>query len=255
MPVRQLTGQVALVTGASLGIGRATAVQLATEGAQIIVNYFGDADAKRGKEQAVEETARLIRDAGGDPLVLEADVSNQTAVRAMVDAAQKHFGRIDIVVNNAAIEQGGTLLETEEREWDRVLAVNLKAQFLVAQAVVAPMMARHSGKIVNVSSELALIGRAAASAYVASKAGVIGLTKSLARELAPYGILVNCVAPGPVNTDLLSPLERTPELLKAIPLGRIGEPADIASAICFLVSPGAGWITGQVLSPNGGIVI
>ena len=243
------------MTGASLGIGRATAVQLATEGAQIVVNYFGDADAKRGREQAVEETARLIRDAGGDPLVLEADVSNQTAVRAMVDAAQKHFGRIDIVVNNAAIEQGGTLLETEEREWDRVLAVNLKAQFLVAQAVVAPMMARHSGKIVNVSSELALIGRAAASAYVASKAGVIGLTKSLARELAPYGILVNCVAPGPVNTDLLSPLERTPELLKAIPLGRIGEPADIASAICFLVSPGAGWITGQVLSPNGGIVI
>jgi 3-oxoacyl-[acyl-carrier protein] reductase len=251
----RLSGQVALVTGASLGIGRATAVRLGMEGADVVLNHLARADAPRGKERAIDEALRLVRQTGARALAVEADVSDRPAVHAMVAVAEKEFGRIDILVNNAGIELGGTLVETQESEWDQVLAVNLKGQFLVCQAVVPGMIRRRTGRIVNVSSELALVGRPEAAAYVASKAGVIGLTKSLARELAPHGIVVNCVAPGPTDTDLLGPDERGPEKLGAIPLGRIGKPSDIAAAICFLVSPDSSWTTGQVFSPNGGTVM
>jgi 3-oxoacyl-[acyl-carrier protein] reductase len=251
----KLAGQVALVTGASRGIGRATAERLGLEGAHVVLNYFARADAAHGNDGAIENALSIVRASGARALGIEADVSDQQTVRAMISAVEAEFGRIDILVNNAGVEEGGTLLETEEAEWDRVLAVNLKGQFLVSQAVVPGMIRRGSGRIVNVSSELALVGRPGASAYVASKAGVIGLTKALARELAPRGILVNCVAPGPTDTDLLGADERGPQKVGAIPLGRIGEPSEIAAAICFLVSPDSSWTTGQVFSPNGGTVI
>ena len=173
----------------------------------------------------------------------------------MVREAQAEFGRIDVLVNNAGIERAATLENITEDDWDVTLAVNLKGQFLVSQAVAAGMRERRAGKIVNVASELALVGRAGLAAYCASKAGIVGLTKALARELAPHGVLVNCVAPGPTDTDLLPASERTSDLLARIPLGRIGAPTEIAEAIWFLVSPANTWTTGQVLSPNGGAVI
>ena len=222
---------------------------------QKVLNYFASADAALSNGRAIDDTLSVVRESGAQAIGLEADVSDGQAVQAMISEAEAQFGRIDILINNAGIEQGGALLETQEREWDRVLAVNLKGQFLVSQAVVPGMIRRSFGRIVNVSSELALVGRPGASAYVASKAGVIGLTKALARELAPHGILVNCVAPGPTDTDLLSADERDPEKVGAIPLGRIGQPEDIAAAIYFLVSADSTWMTGQVISPNGGTVI
>lgn len=255
VPSKKLAGRVALVTGASLGIGRATAVRLATEGAHIVLNYSAQEDATRNKDSAVKEAVQSVREHGVQALALEADVSDRQAVKTMIATAESQFGQIDILINNAGIEAGGPFLQMDEAVWDRVLAVNLKGQFLVAQAVVPGMIRGRFGRIVNVSSELALIGRGGAAAYVASKAGVIGLTKTLARELAPHGILVNCVAPGPTDTDLLGPEERGLESLNTIPLGRVGQPSDIAAAIYFLVSPDTLWTTGQVFSPNGGTVI
>jgi len=173
----------------------------------------------------------------------------------MVRRAVGQFGRIDILVNNAGIAPECGLSEMSEEIWDRVLAVNLKGQFLVCQAVVPHMLAAGYGRIINIASEQGLIGAAEMSAYCASKAGVFGLTKALARELAPAGILVNCVAPGPVDTALLADRDRTPELLSRIPLGRIGQPDEIAFAVLFLASPRTSWTTGQVHSPNGGVVM
>jgi NAD(P)-dependent dehydrogenase (short-subunit alcohol dehydrogenase family) len=173
----------------------------------------------------------------------------------MVEQAEAELGEIGVLVNNAGIERPAHLESITERDWDATFAVNLKAQLFVIQAVAPGMRARRSGRIVNVASELALVGRAGLASYCASKAGVIGLTKALARELAGDGVLVNCVAPGPTDTDLLPDSERTPELLSHIPLGRIAAPEEIAEVIWFLVSPANTWTTGQVFSPNGGTVI
>jgi len=238
-----------LVTGASQGIGRATALMLAEAGADIVVNHFG---ASPGD---VEELSRSIGRLGRRAIAIEADVSRRAEVARMVEHAVGEFGRLDILVNNAGISPEHPIESTTEEIWDRVLAVNLKGQFLVCQAVVPQMRARGYGRIINVASEQGLIGAVGMSAYCASKAGVFGLTKALARELAPEGILVNCIAPGPVDTAMLNPVDRTPELVAKIPLRRIGRPDEIAFAVLFLASPKTNWTTGQILSPNGGVVM
>jgi 3-oxoacyl-[acyl-carrier protein] reductase len=248
-PVRSLHGQVALVTGGSQGIGRAIAGTLAGAGADIVLNHLSAAAAD------IEQVSELVRAAGRDILVAEADVSSRAAVTAMVARAMAAFGRLDILVNNAGIAPECPLDELTEDLWDRVLAVDLKGQFLLCQAVVPHMRAAGYGRIINIGSEQGIIGAAGLTAYCAAKAGVFGFTKALARELAPTGILVNCVAPGPVDTRLLAERDRTPELTGRIPLGRIGQPEEIAFAVLFLASPQTSWTTGQVHSPNGGVVM
>jgi 3-oxoacyl-[acyl-carrier protein] reductase len=244
-----LLGQVAIVTGASQGIGRATALMLADAGADIVVNNFG---APAGD---VDELSRSIGQLGRRAIAIEADVSSRTEVARMIELAVGEFGRLDILVNNAGISPEHPIESTTEEIWDRVLAVNLKGQFLLCQAVVPHMRARGYGRIINIASEQGLIGAVGMSAYCASKAGVFGLTKALAHELAPDGILVNCIAPGPVDTAMLNPVDRTPELMAKIPLRRIGRPDEIAFAVLFLASPQTSWTTGQILSPNGGVVM
>ena len=244
-----LDGQVAVITGGSQGIGRAIAEMLASAGADIVLNHF-DASAEE-----VEQVSRHIREVGRDVVAIEADVASRAEVEAMVGRAFDEFGRIDILVNNAGISPECPLHEMTDDIWDRVLAVNLRGQFLVCQAVVPVMSSAGYGRIINIASEQGLIGAADMSAYCASKAGVFGLTKALARELAPAGILVNCVAPGPVDTAMLADPDRTPELTSRIPLGRIGRPEEIAFAVLFLASPQSSWTTGQILSPNGGVVM
>jgi 3-oxoacyl-[acyl-carrier protein] reductase len=244
-----LRGQVALVTGASQGIGRATAEMLASAGADIVLNHLG------GTAEEVEAVSRSIIATRCRVIAVEADVASRAEVTSMVERAVGEFGRLDILVNNAGIAPECPLAAMTDEIWDRVLAVNLKGQFLACQAVVPHMRARRYGRIVNIASEQGLIGAAGMSAYCASKAGIFGLTKALARELAADGILVNCIAPGPVDTALLDPRDRNPELMGRIPLGRIGRPDEIAFAVLFLASPRASWTTGQVLSPNGGVVM
>jgi 3-oxoacyl-[acyl-carrier protein] reductase len=244
---------VALITGASRGIGRATAVRLAQAGVNIALNYHRAADSAH--PQAIAQTLNQIAANKVRAIAIEADVSDPEAVAKMVTEAEQELGPVDLLVTNAGIEHPGSLTETTDANWNHTLAVNLTGQFLVIRHVALNMRTRKQGRIVTVASELALTGRENMAAYCASKAGVIGLTKSLARELAPDGILVNCVAPGPTDTDLLPTSERTPELLAKIPLGRIGTPQEIAETIWFLLSPANTWTTGQVVSPNGGVVI
>jgi len=248
-PRADLHGQVALVTGASQGIGLAIAEMLAAAGADIVLNHFGAA------AETVGQASRSVRESGRRVLAVEADVASRAEVAAMVKRAVEEFGRIDVLVNNAGIAPECPLQDLTDEIWDRVLSVNLKAQFLVCQAVVPHMRAAGYGRIINIASEQGLIGAVDMSAYCASKAGIFGLTKALARELAPSGILVNCIAPGPVDTTLLADRDRTPELANRIPLGRIGRPDEIAFAVLFLASPQTSWTTGQIHSPNGGIVM
>jgi 3-oxoacyl-[acyl-carrier protein] reductase len=222
---------------------------LAGAGADIVVNHLG------ATAEAVEDLSRSISQLGRRAIAIEADVSNRTEVARMVELAVGECGRLDILVNNAGISPEHPIESTTEEIWDRVLAVNLKGQYLACQAVAPHMRARRYGRIINIASEQGLIGAVGMSAYCASKAGIFGLTKALARELAPDGILVNCIAPGPVDTAMLNPLDRTPELMAKIPLLRIGRPDEIAFAVLFLASPQTSWTTGQILSPNGGVVM
>jgi 3-oxoacyl-[acyl-carrier protein] reductase len=214
-----------------------------------VLNHLG------ATAETIEQVSASVRAAGRRVVAVEADVANRAEVAAMVERAVGEFGRIDIVVNNAGISPERPLQDTTDDVWDRVLAVNLKGQFLVCQAVVPFMRSAGYGRIINIASEQGLIGAVDMSAYCASKAGIFGLTKALARELAPAGILVNCIAPGPVDTAMLADTERTPEMASKIPLGRIGRPEEIAFAALFLASPQSSWTTGQIVSPNGGVVM
>ena len=245
-------GKVALVTGASRGIGRAIALTLAREGASVGINHLPDPEQIALADAAVREA----RDLGRRALALPADVSDRRAVDDMVAALLDAFGRIDILVTNAGITNRRPLLEVTEADWDRVIAVNLKGTFNAIHTVLPHMVQRRSGKIVTIASELAIIGRAGAAAYVASKAGVIGLTRSLAREVAPLGINVNAVAPGPIDTDMLrSNPDVNDDYTARIPLRRLGHPRDVARTVLFLASEDSAYYTGQVLSPNGGVVM
>src|SRR5690242_9773299 len=207
---RSLDGKVALVTGASRGIGRAVVVRLAAEGASIVLNDHA------AEQAAIEEVQELVCGRGRDLHVVEADVTDAAAVQRMVKGALDRFDHIDILVNNAGIARRGPIHSLSEADWDRILDVNLKGQFLVARAILGGMRCRRTGAIVNVASELGLVGRAEQAPYCASKAGVIGFTKSLARELAPFSVRVNCVAPGPTDTALLGHAERTHEYIESI---------------------------------------
>jgi len=252
MKAGRVDGKVALVTGASRGIGREIALTLAREGASVGVNYLADPEQTPLAHQVVDQARQL----GAKALALPVDVSDAAAVRKVVTGLIDAFGRIDVVVTNAGIIHRRPLVEVTEAEWDRVIAVNLKGTFNTIQATLPHLIRQRSGKIVTVTSELALVGRAGLAAYAASKAGVIGLTKSLARELAPLGINVNAVAPGPTDTEMLRSNPAFRDENKAnIPLGRWGHPRDIALTVLFLAAADSDYYAGQVLSPNGGVVM
>lgn len=242
-----LQNKTALVTGAATGIGRATALRLAQAGASVWVNHLGQADAAGA-------LVREIALAGGDAQAIDADVSDAAAVQRMADAV----GAVDVLVNNAGIIREKAFLDTTEADWDRMLAVDLKAVFLVCRAFIPGMLSKGQGAIVNIASDLGLLGRERYAPYCAAKAGVIGLTKSLAREFAPQQIRVNAVAPGPVATAMVSLDHMSAEWVEkelAIPQHRLAAPEEIADTVLFLASNRSRFYTGQVLGPNGGSVM
>jgi 3-oxoacyl-[acyl-carrier protein] reductase len=242
-----LQGRTALVTGAATGIGRAIAILFAQAGARVVVNHLGQAEAALAVMQAIQ------RD-GGEALAIDADVSRADAVRRLAAEA----GEVHILVNNAGIIQEKPFLDTTEADWDRMLGVDLKSVFLTSRAVLPGMVARGSGAIVNLASDLGILGRERYAPYCAAKAGVIGLTRSLAREFAPQGIRVNAIAPGPVNTAMISLEHMSPGWIEkelAIPQHRVAEPEEIAATALFLASDLSRFYCGQVLGPNGGSVM
>lgn len=245
-----LSGKVALVTGASRGIGRATALRLASDGAKVALNFASNV-AK------AEEVKREIEAAGSEAMLLQGDVSKLEVVTELVQKTIDAWGRLDILVNNAGIARDNLLLKMSEDDFDKVIATNLKGVFNCTKAVTKIMMKQRGGRIVNMSSVVALRGNVSQANYAAAKAGIIGFTKSAARELASRGVTVNAVAPGFIDTDMTAALsEKVKEvLLKEIPAGRMGTPEDVANAVAFLVSDQAAYITGQVLSVNGGLAM
>ncbi|NNV05052.1 3-oxoacyl-[acyl-carrier-protein] reductase [Geobacillus sp. C56-T2] len=245
-----LEGKIALVTGASRGIGRAVALELARQGANVIVNYAGS-------EAKANEVVETIRSLGREAFAVQADVASAADVERMVKAALDSFGRLDILVNNAGITRDNLLMRMKEEEWDAVINTNLKGVFLCTKAVARPMMKQRYGRIVNIASVVGVIGNPGQANYVAAKAGVIGLTKTAARELASRHITVNAVAPGFITTDMTEALsaEQKETMLKQIPLARFGEPDDVARVVAFLASDAAGYMTGQTLHVDGGMVM
>lgn len=242
-----LVGRVVLVTGAATGIGRAIALACGRAGAAVAVNHLGRA-------AEAESVVRQLAVAGASALAFEADVIQAAAVTAMVSAVERAFGPIDALVNNAGILQEKPFLDTTEADWDRMLDTDLKSVFLMCKAVLPGMVARSTGVIVNIASDLGVLGRAQFAPYCAAKAGVIGLTRSLAREFAPH-IRVNAIAPGAVATAMLSTEHMSPEWIAKeldIPQHRFGEPDEIAATALFLLSDLSRFYCGQVLSPNGG---
>ena len=248
---RAQADRVALVTGGGRGIGRAIALRLARDGVAVAVNY-------RGSEAAAAEVVRQIEAGGGQAVALAADVAVAAEATRLVNDAVARLGRLDILVNNAGITRDNLAMRLNEEDWDAVLDTNLKGAFFCAKAALRPLLrAREAGRIVNISSVAGLVGNAGQANYAAAKAGLLGLTKSLAREVASRGITVNAVAPGFVTTEMTDalPEELREAAVKAIPLGRFGAPEDIAEAVAFLASPAARYITGQVLSVDGGMAM
>ena len=245
-----LDGKVALITGASRGIGRAVALRLAKEGAKIAVNYAGN-------ETAARETEAAIKEIGGEVLLVQADVSDSAAATEMVSVAAKTFGTIDILVNNAGITRDGLLARMKDEDFAKVIATNLNGVFYTTRAAAKIMMKQRSGRIVNMASVVGLMGNAGQANYAAAKAGIIGFSKSVAKELASRGITVNMVAPGFIGTDMTAVLnDKVKEtMVGSIPLGRMGTPEDVAGAVLFLVSDEASYITGQVINVDGGMVM
>ncbi|ABO50589.1 3-oxoacyl-[acyl-carrier-protein] reductase [Desulforamulus reducens MI-1] len=245
-----LNGKVAIVTGASRGIGKAIALALAGAQADIVVNYAG-------RTEAAEETAAAIREMGRRVLVYKADVSDAQQVQEMVAATLAEFGKVNILVNNAGITRDNLILRMKEEDWDSVLSVNLKSAFNTIKAVARPMVKARSGRIINVSSVVGQYGNAGQANYSAAKAGLIGLTKSMAKELGPRNITVNAVAPGFIMTDMTEHLtsEAREKMVSSIALNRLGSPEDVASMVAFLASDFCGYITGQVIGIDGGIAM
>jgi 3-oxoacyl-[acyl-carrier protein] reductase len=245
-----LNGEIALVTGGSRGIGKAICLALAQQGAEVFVNYVSN-------KQKAEETCDEIIKAGGKALPTGFDVSDTAATQTAVETLVKERGKISILVNNAGITRDGLMMRYSMEDWDSVLNTNLRGAFVASQAVVRPMMKNRQGSIIHISSISGVMGNPGQAAYCAAKAGLIGLTKSMAKELAPRNIRVNAIAPGFIETDMTD--ELTPEqkemLLKNIPLGRIGKADEIAQATAFLASKAANYITGQVLIIDGGLAM
>lgn len=245
-----LKGKTALVTGASRGIGKAIALELARQGVHVAVNFAGNA-------QKAEEVVTEIKTLGVQSIAIKADVANSVEVTAMVKETIETFGSLDILINNAGITRDGLIMRMKEEDWDAVINTNLKGVFNCSKAVTRQMMKQRYGRIVNISSVVGVLGNAGQANYVAAKAGVIGLTKTLARELANRNITVNAVAPGFIETDMTDelPEEIKQELLKQIPLAKLGNPGDIAAVVRFLVSDDANYMTGQTLHVDGGMVM
>ncbi|EFU40173.1 3-oxoacyl-(acyl-carrier-protein) reductase [Paenibacillus vortex V453] len=243
-----LKGQTALVTGASRGIGRSIALGLADLGANVAVNYAGS-------EAAAAEVVEAIRAKGVSAIAIKSNVGRTEEAEAMVKQVMEAFGRIDILVNNAGITRDNLIMRMKEEEFDQVIETNLKGVFNCLKAVTRPMMKQRYGRIINISSVVGALGNPGQANYVAAKAGVIGLTKSAARELASRGITVNAVAPGFIDTDMTRELSEDMRegLLGGIPLARLGQPEEIAGVVAFLASSSASYMTGQVLHVDGGM--
>jgi 3-oxoacyl-[acyl-carrier protein] reductase len=246
----ELQEKIALVTGSSSGIGAAIAKELASAGATVALHF-------RSNPDGVNEVAKEIREAGGTCAVFQADVSDSSEAAALVKAVQKEFGRIDILVNNAGTTRDTLLMTMKEDAWDVVIDTNLKSVYLITRAAVRGMLKRRSGRIINITSVVGLAGHAGQSNYAASKAGIIGFTKSLAREIGSRNITVNAIAPGFISTALTDVLndEQREATINATPLGRLGTVEDVAWAVAVLASDRSSFITGQVLSVDGGLVM
>ncbi|TMF04172.1 MAG: 3-oxoacyl-[acyl-carrier-protein] reductase [Chloroflexi bacterium] len=249
MPQR-FEGKAALVTGASRGIGRAIALRLAAEGADVLVNYNAKAEAANQVADAIKALGRSVR-------LVQADVGKPADVDRLVQSALEHFKRIDVLVNNAGITRDTLLVRMSEDDWDDVLDTNLKSAFLVTKAALRPMLRQRSGRIVNITSISGVIGNAGQANYSASKAGLIGLTRSIAREVASRSITCNAVAAGVIETEIWQgvPDAAIETLLQMIPAGHKGTPEDVAEAVAFFASDAAAYITGQVLNVDGGMVM
>lgn len=245
-----LTGKCAVVTGASRGIGRAIALELASQGAKVVVNYSGSV-------QKAEAVVNEIKANGGEAIAIQANVANSDSVQQLMKTALETFGSLDILVNNAGITRDNLIMRMKDDEWDDVINTNLKGVFLCTKAVTRQMMKQRAGRIINISSIVGVAGNAGQANYVAAKAGVIGLTKTTAQELASRNILVNAVAPGFITTEMTDglPEELKETMLKQIPLAKLGQPEDIAKAVAFFASDNANYITGQTLHIDGGMVM
>jgi 3-oxoacyl-[acyl-carrier protein] reductase len=247
-PVTPLAGQVALVTGASRGIGAAIAAELASAGATVVVNYASSPDAAQAVVAAIQA-------AGGQAWAHQANVADEQQVEAMVKVVLEKEGRLDVLVNNAGITRDGLLMRMKSTDWQSVIDLNLTGVFLCTRAVSRSMLKARSGRIINITSVVGLMGNPGQANYSAAKAGVIGLTRSSAAEFASRGVTVNAVAPGFIESDMTAELDKEP-ILKAIPLGRMGQPGEVASAVRFLAAdPAAAYMTGQVLQVDGGMVM
>ena len=246
----ELTGKTAVVTGGSRGIGRAICLKLAGQGANIVLNYAGNA-------AAAEETRAACEALGVRALAVQGDVADPAACNALIDTAIEAFGQVDILVCNAGITRDNLLMRMSDEEFQKVIDINLKGTFHCMRAVIRPMMKKRRGRIISISSVVGLMGNAGQINYAASKAGVIGMTRSLAREVASRGITVNAVAPGFIRTDMTDVLSDAVKegILRSIPLGKLGEAEDVANTVLFLASDEAAYITGQVLSVDGGMAM
>ena len=245
-----LQGKVALVTGSSRGIGEAIARRLATEGVRVAINY-------RTSEEAANQVAQSIVGSGGEAFAVGADVSQEQEARALIERVLEQWQQLDILVNNAGITRDRLLMRMTSDEWDEVLSVNLRGAYLCVKFALPHMVRQRHGRIINISSVVGLAGNAGQANYAASKAGLIGFTKAIAREIASRNITANALAPGYITTEMVEklPEEVKKQILARIPLGRFGKPEDVAETVTFLCSDEAGYITGQVITIDGGLTM